>query len=79
MEQQDISEDRLELLIKKVRYMRDLKRHEYRDIESALIELQERREFEKGAPFMSKVGDWLLGFILVGIVCYGVWVLWLAK
>lgn len=79
MEQQDISEDRLELLIKKVRYMRDLKRHEYRDIESALIELQERREFEKGAPFMSKAGDWLLGFILAGIMCYGVWVCYMSR
>lgn len=77
MEQQDISEDRLQFLIKKVRYRNELKRSEFLDIESALIELQERREFEKGAPFMSKAGDWLLGFILAGIVCYGVWVLWI--
>lgn len=79
MEQQDISEDRLQFLIKKVRYRNELKRSEFLDIESALIELQERREFEKGAPFMSKAGDWLLGFILAGIVCYGVWVCYMSR
>lgn len=77
MEQSDISEARLEHLLSKVNDKAKLRSYDYCDMARALQELKERREWEKGAKFMSKVGDWLLALILTGVACYGVWVLWI--
>lgn len=74
MEQPDISEARLENLLSKVNDKAKLRSYDYRDMVLALQELKDRREWEKGAKFMSKSGDWLLALILAGVVGYGVWV-----
>lgn len=77
MEQPDISEARLESLLSKVNDRAKLRSDDHRDMALALQELKERREWEKGAKFMSKAGDWLLALILTGVACYGVWILWI--
>jgi hypothetical protein len=46
------------------------------DLVSALTELEERRQFDKGAPFMSKSGDWALAIILLGIFGYAGYLVW---
>lgn len=74
MEQPDISEARLENLLSKVNDKAKLRSYDYRDMVLALQELKDRREWEKGAKFMSKAGDWLLALILAGVVGYVVWV-----
>lgn len=75
MEQQtDISDQTLDKLIIRAAGNTEhpVAKEDVDDLVSALIELKGRREYEKGAPFMSMAGDWALGiFIAVVLIISG--------
>jgi hypothetical protein len=78
MEQSDISDQALHKL--KIRAAGNrtypVSEDDVDDLVSALTELEERRQFEKGAPFMSKSGDWVLAIILLAVLVYAGYLAW---
>lgn len=78
MEQTDISDQALHKL--KIRAagnrVHPVTENDVDDLVSALTELEERRQFDKGAPFMSKHGDWALAIIMAGMCLYAGYLVW---
>lgn len=79
MEQQtDISDQALEKLkiLAEGNRKHPVSEDDVDDLVSALTELQERREYEKGAPFMSMAGDWVLGIFMAVVLIISGYYAW---